>query len=121
MMKAIIRNSNIELVGNLMVADSIFARMKGLLGKTSLPEASGLWLKPCKGVHTFGMGFNIDVVFLNKENQVVAVYNNLHPNQLTRIYPKAATVIELPANSVSSKGLLIGDFIDIIDLNTNKM
>lgn len=115
-MKAIIRNSNIELVGNLMVADSIFARMKGLLGRNSLPEASGIWLKPCKGVHTFGMKFTIDVVFLSTDHRVVAVYNNLPPNRITRIYSKAATVIELPATTAASKGLLTGDIIDITDL-----
>lgn len=116
-MKAIIRRSNIELVGNLMVADSIFARMKGLLGKTSLPKGSGLWLQPCKGIHTFGMKFTIDVVFLTTDLEVVAVYNDLSPNRFTKILPKAATVIELPAATAADKGLLLGDFIDISDLH----
>ena len=113
-MKAIIRNSNRVLVGNLMVADSIFTRMKGLLGRDSLSKGSGLWLKPCKGVHTFCMKFAIDVVFLNRKNQVVTVMHNLQPNRLTKIFPEAVTVIELPAFSAKEVNLLTGDTIDIV-------
>lgn len=112
-MKAVIRASGLEMVGNLMVADTIFSRMKGLLGTAHLPENSGLWLKPCKGVHTFGMKFTIDVVFLNKNNQVVAIVEKLRPNCLTRIIPEAATVIELKSSSAENLNLMKGDIIDI--------
>lgn len=111
-MKAVICKSDIELVGNLMVADSIFTRMKGLLGKDSLPRGSGLWLKPCKGVHTFGMRFTIDVVFLDRENRVIEVISELKPNRMTTIFPHAATVLELPASMVSEAKLAKGDIID---------
>lgn len=113
-MHVIILNSNKALVGNLMVADSIFTRMKGLLGRDSLPDGSGLLLKPCKGVHTFGMRFAIDVVFLSRSNQVVDIIHNLPPNRLTRIMAEAAAVIELPAFSAAAAGLSKGDSIEIL-------
>lgn len=113
-MKAVIRNSGVKLVGNLMVADSIFARMKGLLGRDFLAAGDGIWLMPCNSVHTFGMRFAIDVVFLNRSNQVISVIHNLQPNRLTKVYFKAATVIEIPAHTAADSGLSKGDFIDIL-------
>lgn len=112
-MKVIIRNSNKELVGNLMVADSIFTRMKGLLGRDSLPEGNGLWLKPCNGVHTFGMKFSIDVVMLDKENRVIEIKKDLKPNRITTINFGAATVLELPATMTAAVDLKKGDVLDI--------
>lgn len=112
-MKAVICKSGMELVGNLMVADSIFTRMKGLLGRDSLPEGSGLWLKPCKGIHTFGMKFAIDIVFLDREKRVVEVMSEIGPNRVTAIYSNAATVLELPAKTLSGTNLLKGDMLII--------
>jgi uncharacterized membrane protein (UPF0127 family) len=111
--KAVIRNSGQVLVSNLIVADSVFTRMKGLLGKDSLPHGSGLWLNPCRGVHTFGMKFSIDVVFLNREHRVIAIINEMKPNRMTAIYPTVATVLELPATSVADAHLSTGNIIDI--------
>src|SRR5512138_71546 len=104
-MKALIGYSGIELVGNLMVADSILTRMKGLLGRDSLPHGSGLWLKPCKGVHTFGMKFAIDVVFLDRDNRVIETISGLKPNRMTAVYAQAATVLELPSSTVLAVNL----------------
>lgn len=115
MKRVVIRNSGQELVGNLIVADSILTRMKGLLGKDSLQSGSGLLLKPCKGVHTFGMRFAIDVVILDRENRVIAIKNRLKPNRMTAIYLSATTVLELPAATASAAKLSVGDFIEIVD------
>lgn len=111
-MRAVINNSGRVLVGNLTVADSIFSRMKGLLGKDSLSEGEGLWIKPCKGVHTVAMNFAIDVIFLNRDQRVIAIKNDLKPNRMTTIYSGAATVLELPAGSARDAQLSIGDVID---------
>lgn len=112
-MKAVIQNSGKELVGDLMIADSIFSRMKGLLGKDSLPTGSALWLIPCKGVHTFGMKFAIDVIFIDRENRVIAISDNMMPNRMTAIYPSAATVMELPAGTAAAVKLSAGDIIEV--------
>jgi len=112
-MKAIIQNSSKELAGNLIVADSIFSRMKGLLGRNFLPEGTALWLIPCKGVHTFGMKFPIDVIMIDRENRVIAINANLMPNRITSIYPSAATVMELPAGSAAAVKLVTGDILEV--------
>jgi uncharacterized membrane protein (UPF0127 family) len=111
-MKVILRGKNRILVGNLTVADSFLTRLKGLLGKSSLGINDGLLLKQCKGVHTFGMKFSIDVIFLNRDNRIVEIIHNLKPNRITPIYSAADSVLELPAHKVSDAGLSKGDLVD---------
>ena len=48
----------------LQRADSVAARLRGLLGRDGLPAGTGLWIRPCNAVHTLGMRFAIDIVFL---------------------------------------------------------
>lgn len=103
--------SNKEIVHNLFVADTIFLRMKGLLGKNSLRNDEGLWIKPCKGVHTFGMKFPIDVLFLDRNNLVIAIKKELAPNRMTLIYPRAITVIELSSGMIEATATKIGNQI----------
>lgn len=112
--RAVICDSGHVLVGNLMVADSVFSRMKGLLGKSALDHGSGLWLKPCNSVHSFWMKFTIDVVFLDRENRVIKVIHELKPNRITPVFWKAASVIELPAGIAALAALSPGDMIEMI-------
>ena len=58
-----------------VVANSYVARLVGLLGKTRrwARPGSGLWILPSRGVHTIGMLFPIDVIFLNKSRIVVHI------------------------------------------------
>src|SRR6266581_4925910 len=99
-MRAINSTKNQDLASRLAIAESIFSRMKGLLGRNSLDDGEGLLIRPSKGIHTFGMKFPIDAIFLNKENRITAVSKELPPNRLTPIYFSAACVIELPAGTV---------------------
>jgi uncharacterized membrane protein (UPF0127 family) len=50
---------------------------------------------------------------MNKRSQVIAVIKNLKPNRLTWFYPKAASVLELPAGTVDATGTKIGDKLEI--------
>ena len=102
-----------ELATNVKVADNLFTRMKGLLGKKELPTGDALWIKPCFSVHTFFMKFPIDVLFLNKQNQVIAAISNLTPNRLSRLYPQSCSVLELPIGTIDASNTAIGDKIEI--------
>lgn len=93
----------------------MFDRMKGLLGRKSLHDGESLWIKPCNSVHTIGMRFPIDVIFLDKKNRVLAIKKNLQPNRLTPIYFKATSVLELPCGIIDTTLTNIGDEIAFID------
>jgi uncharacterized membrane protein (UPF0127 family) len=88
--------------------------MKGLLGRNSLDDGEGLLIRPCKGIHTFGMKFPIDAVFLNRDNRVIAIVNNIPPNRMTRMYLGASSVIELPVGTLDKTATLPGDLLEII-------
>lgn len=113
-MKAIDRTSGRELAPNLAVADTFFTRLKGLLGKKELPQGEGLWIKRCNSVHTFGMQFPIDVVFLDKERCVVGLAKTLRPNRISRLYSSASSVIELPAGTIDAANTVTGDHIEVV-------
>lgn len=112
-MKAIDLTSGKELAQTLAVADTFFARLKGLLGKRKLAPGEGLWIKPCSSVHTFGMRFSIDVAFLDRDMQVVAVAKTLRPNRVSPFCLKACSVLELPAGTLDASVTVVGDRIEI--------
>jgi uncharacterized membrane protein (UPF0127 family) len=112
--KAINLTTHKELACNLVKAANIFARIKGLLGRGSMPPGEALLLKPCNGIHTFGMRFAIDAIFLDRENRVVGVTKDIQPNHLTRLYFKAASVLELPAGTVETTSTTIGNEVEIV-------
>ncbi len=101
------------LVGeSIRVADTELTRIVGLLGEREFLPGDGLLILPSQGVHTVGMRFAIDVVVLNGEWKVIAIRRDLRPFRLTRIFWKAAAVLELPSGAVGSSGTLVGDKID---------
>ncbi|MFT3804527.1 MAG: DUF192 domain-containing protein [Burkholderiaceae bacterium] len=56
-------------------------RLIGLLGRKRLPDDQALWIEPCSGVHTFGMRFAIDVVFLDRHDRIVRIVTGLPPRR----------------------------------------
>lgn len=111
-MKAVIISKGTELARNITVAETLPARMKGLLGKTMLPQGEGLLIRPCKGIHTFFMKFSIDAVFLDSNNQILALFRSLEPNRLTPVFRKAVSVLELPDGTLDTN-VAVGDALDL--------
>ena len=112
-MKIINQDKNALLAQNASVACTIFARMKGLLGRKNLEEGEALIIKSCNSIHTFFMRFPIDVLFLDRNNRVVEVISAMKPFRISSIYFKADFVIELPANIIQKSSTSVGDLISI--------
>jgi uncharacterized membrane protein (UPF0127 family) len=112
--KATNLRNGMVLATNVVFANSLLKRMKGLLGKKNMQAGEALLIKPCMSIHTVGMRFPIDVAFLNTKNKVTAIVNNLKPQRITRLYFKAISVLELPAGTLNTTDTRIGDEIDII-------
>lgn len=112
-MRAVDRTTGRQLAGELAVAATLLSRAKGLLGRSGLSPGEGLLITPCNGVHTFMMKFPIDLVFLDRENRIVATVENLVPQRMTRLLPKARSVLELPAGTVSASGSVAGNQVII--------
>lgn len=97
------------------IADSWISRLKGLLGRDSLFEGQSLVLYPCRSVHTCFMKFNIDVLFMDKEGSVVHMIEDMPTFRFSPLVKSARFVIELPANTISKKGILKGDKLNITE------
>lgn len=69
-------------VPRVTIASSLPARMRGLLGTRALPAGEGLVIENCGSVHTVGMRYAIDVIFLDAAWQVRAVRRNVRPGRL---------------------------------------
>jgi uncharacterized membrane protein (UPF0127 family) len=97
------------------VADTYLRRLIGLLGKGRrwARPGNGLLIKPSRGVHTIGMVFPLDLVFLDEDNQVVRVEEHIHPFSISSVCLKASSVLELPPYTIFRTGTRVGDRLDI--------
>ena len=88
-------------------ADTFLTRLRGLLGRRTLPEGEGLLLHPASSIHMFFMRFPIDAVFLDRELRVVAVRSNLAPWRVAAV-SGSRYVLELAAGEAERAGLRPG-------------
>ncbi|WP_258000482.1 DUF192 domain-containing protein [Bacillus sp. Marseille-P3661] len=92
---------------------SFFKRFRGLMFRLKPIVNEGILIEPCNSIHMFFMFFPIDVVFLNKNNQIVYAKENVKP--WTVIFPikNAKSVLELPVGSISRYHIKAGSSINI--------
>lgn len=109
------RTRQVPLATRLSLAATHWSRFRGLM-RTKPAEfglGNGLLIVPCHGVHTFAMNFAIDVAYLDSRNVVVHLEHTLKPWRIARVSRKAASVLELPAQTLSSTQTEVGDAIEI--------
>jgi uncharacterized membrane protein (UPF0127 family) len=90
------------------VATSLWARAKGLLGRSELPAGEGLVLWPCTGVHCLGMRFPIDVLHVSKSGEVLRILANMRPYRIGPIVLRSHFAVELPAGTAARCGVAVG-------------
>jgi uncharacterized membrane protein (UPF0127 family) len=101
------RQSFINL--GVRVADTHVARLLGLIGRMRLRSDEAVWIVPSRGIHTFGLMFPIDVIYLDAQNRVIHVIENLGPLRIAGIRRQCASVLELPARTIYGTGTQVGD------------
>ncbi len=94
-------------------ADNFLTRLVGLLKRTHLGPEEALWLMPSKGIHTIGMKFPIDVVFLTKRNEVIGLISGLAPYRISAVHLRGYSVIELPNGTIKKSHTELGDKLEI--------
>ena len=90
------------------IAATRTTRRRGLLGRDGLNEAAAMLLAPCGSVHTIGMRFALDVVFVDRQGYAVKIVRNLRPWRIA-IATGASAVIEMTAGSLRWGQVLVGD------------
>jgi uncharacterized membrane protein (UPF0127 family) len=103
----------------LEVADGLWGKFMGLMGRRSLDPGAGLWLADSNGIHMMFMRFAIDAVFLGNPDPgrdgarpVVSVHRGLRAwTGLVPLVRGAHGVLELPVGTIERSGTAVGDLV----------
>lgn len=116
MMKLRITNQNtgLELATAAWNADTLFSRLKGLLGTEGLPDGQGLLITPCNSVHMIGMKYAIDVVFLDEKLAVHKTVSCLRPYSFA-VCRQAVAALEIPAGTIAATKTQVGHMLQVAE------
>jgi uncharacterized membrane protein (UPF0127 family) len=77
-------------------------------------------LRPSQGIHTIGMSFAIDALYLDRNNRVVRMYQRLRPGRIAAVSLRARSILELPAGTLSRTQTEVGDVLDFQRIEVNE-
>lgn len=107
-MKCTLARTQETIASQVELASTFWARLKGLMFRRTLAPGGALLLDPCPQIHTCFMRFSIDVVFLDKNNRVVAVIELLKPWRMSKFYRASWRTLELPGGTLQGR-VQVGD------------
>lgn len=102
-----------QLASSVEVAQSGAKRSKGLLGRSGLGRGEALWIVPCEAVHTIGMQFPIDLVYLDRQYRIRKIRSNVGPWRFSGCL-SAHSVIELAAGAIQPDDAALGDLLEFL-------
>lgn len=94
---------------DIAIADTSFARLKGLIGRLKLGSNEGLWVVPSSGIHTIGVLFPLDLIYLDEHCQVIDLVEHFPRFRIAPFRMQAASVLELPTHTIYSSQTQLGD------------
>lgn len=102
------------LAERVEVMTSLWERGRGLLGRAQLEPRAGILLDPCNGIHMFFMRFAIDAVFLDRDNRVIRIVEDLRPWRIVPFVFRARRVLELGAGAARASGIQPGELLSFV-------
>lgn len=94
---------------NVGSADTHLARLKGLVGQFRIRPDEGIWVTPSQGVHTFGVLFAIDLIYLNADHRVIHLVESFGTFRIGPIRKDCSSVLELAPRTIYSSQTQVGD------------
>ena len=102
------------LVARLEIARTLWQRGVGLIGRKGMAKDEGLWLRPCNSIHTFGLRFAIDLLFLDRDGKALRIACNVPPCRVCGPVRGAKTVVELPAGALEHADVRVGTRFEVV-------
>lgn len=102
-----------EISKNAILASSFLKRLKGLMFTKELEQDKSMYIDKCNQIHTFFMNYNIDVLYLDKNNTVIHIDESLRPGKVVKKVVDAVAVLELQEGKIKSSNIEVGDVIEI--------
>jgi uncharacterized protein len=90
-------------------ADTTFSRLKGLIGRFKMRLDEGMWVVPSQGIHTFGVFFPLDLIYLDENYRVIHLVEYFPRFRIAPLRTHAASVLELPTHTIYSSQTQPGD------------
>ena len=78
------------------------------MGTKCLPAEEALLIRPCSSIHTIGMKYPIDVLFMAADDRVLKIAASIAPGRAAMAMG-SAYVLELPAGTAKRTGTVAGD------------
>jgi uncharacterized membrane protein (UPF0127 family) len=95
------------------VADGFTTRLVGLLRDKALAQGDGLWILPCNSIHSIGMHFVFDAIFLDQNLRVVHLLHEMKPWRISKMVFAAHSVLEVPAGLIAQTATEMGDAFEM--------
>ncbi len=113
---ALLRNSTTGTIVATRIdrLTGFFQRAIGLLARSSVQRDEGVWLQPCRAIHTVGMRYAIDVMFVDRDGCVLRICRNVRPNCLFLSCRQARAVVELGGGGLNQVDVMIGDRLELV-------
>lgn len=102
-MKCTLKRTGEVLAQEVEIANTFFARLKGLMFRRALNPGAGLLLDPCPQIHTCFMRFSIDAIFFDKNGLVLYVAEQIKPWRFGRFVRGSRYTLELPGGSLAGR------------------
>lgn len=114
------------LKGETFVSQAVLTRtplqrLFGLAFRQRLGAEEALWLKPCYSIHTWGMRFPLDVVFLDSSGRILGLLEDVRPWRICRTFVKTRSVLEMNSGTITDRGLKVGDNLTFLPETESSM
>jgi len=101
------------LARTVLTLSSRFQKTLTAINRRGVPAGFAIWIAPCNGIYTVGMGEPVDIAFLDREGRIVKMLRNFPPDCFTDSAPNAVSAIKLPSNMLKISDSRAGDIIEI--------
>jgi uncharacterized membrane protein (UPF0127 family) len=92
-----------------MNAGTFWKRLRGYMGRPEPKIGEGILLAPCNAIHTWWVGFPLDILFIDEKGRVLKALRAFPPRRFTKPVSKARYVLEVPVGTIDASGTCVGD------------
>jgi uncharacterized membrane protein (UPF0127 family) len=100
---------------DILIAATARERMRGLLGRAPLQAFEAMLLRSCRLIHTVGMGYPLDLVYLRRDGTVLKVTAALPARRIDGHW-RAHSVLEMAAGMAARCGIRAGERLPLAQL-----
>jgi uncharacterized protein len=94
---------------DVAAADTMFSRLRGFIGRLKLRSEEGIWVVPSSGIHTVGLLFPLDLIYLDEHHRVIHLVEYFPSFRIAPLKTQAKSVLELPTHTIYSSQTQPGD------------